>query len=194
MTLLFTRDVDRGLFEKLPLESQSSSLSSLVTFVFAGCRLQIQTVSFMGLGRSCFEFVFQSMGSPIYRPAKQGVFKPVAFEFDPVDGGNFPARLLLNMAGKTALVIQVTTPLGARSPETHGKYYVVIRHLWFGDGRDRPQLRRQKTGETSSRSTASTPAAFLIRRSFKVFPRQGQRRKMFLTELTGASTPRTQFI
>ena len=41
----FHTDVDRGLFDKLPLESQSSSLSSLVTLPLQASR-QIPMVSF----------------------------------------------------------------------------------------------------------------------------------------------------
>ena len=53
----FHTDVDRGLFDKLPLESQSSSLSSLVTLASPGVAADSNGL-FHGLGRSRIELVF----------------------------------------------------------------------------------------------------------------------------------------
>ncbi len=66
-------DVDRALFDKLPLESQSSSLSSLVTLASPGISADSNGL-FHGLGRPCLELLFA--GRPAdHGPAKQGVLE-----------------------------------------------------------------------------------------------------------------------
>ena len=59
----FHTDVDRGLFDKLPLESQSSSLSSLVTLASPGIAADSNGL-FHGLGDHA-ENSFSSMVSPL---------------------------------------------------------------------------------------------------------------------------------
>ena len=69
-------DVDRALFEKLPLESASSSLSSLVTLLHSGnCGGFEWSVSWARRPR--IEFIFHRRPTD-HRSAKQGVFESTA--------------------------------------------------------------------------------------------------------------------
>ena len=79
----FHTDVDRGLFDKLPLESQSSSLSSLVTLSSPGVAADSNGL-FHGLGRSRVELFFHRWPAD-YGSAEQGVLEPDSFELDSVD-------------------------------------------------------------------------------------------------------------
>ncbi len=67
-------DVDRDLFDKLPLESQSSSLSSLVTLASPGIAADSNGL-FPWTGRSRFELVLDRRPAD-YRSAEQGLLEP----------------------------------------------------------------------------------------------------------------------
>ncbi len=66
-------DIDRGLFDKLPLESQSSSLSSLVTLASPGVSADSNGLVSWAR-RSCVELIFTRRPAD-YRPAEQGVLE-----------------------------------------------------------------------------------------------------------------------
>ena len=70
----FHTDVDRALFDKLPLESQSSSVSSLVTLATPGIAAD-SNGNFHGLGDHA-ENSFSSRRSADYGPTEQGLFQP----------------------------------------------------------------------------------------------------------------------
>ena len=83
----FHTDVDRELFEKLPLESASSSVSSLVTLATPGVAADSNGL-FHGLGRSRRKFIFG--GRPAdHRPAEQSFLQPDSHGLDSVAGSDF---------------------------------------------------------------------------------------------------------
>ncbi len=110
-------DVDRGLFDKLPLESQSSSLSSLVTLVAPGVAADSNGL-FHGLGDHA-ENSFSIDGQPI-TDQQSKVFSnqlPVdAVQSLEVIQGAPPAEY----GGKTSLVIVATTRSGLGVTQPHG--------------------------------------------------------------------------
>src|ERR1035438_4324176 len=110
-------DVDRELFDKLPLESESSSLSSLVTLASPGVVADSNGL-FHGLGDHA-ENSFSVDGQPI-TDQQSKVFSnqlPVdAVESLEVIQGAPPAEY----GGKTSLVIVATTRSGLDNTEPHG--------------------------------------------------------------------------
>ena len=110
-------DVDRELFDKLPLESASSSLSSLVTLSAPGISADSNGL-FHGLGDHA-ENSFSVDGQPI-TDQQSKVFSnqiPVdAIESIEVIEGTPPAEY----GGKTSLVIDVTTRSGQGVTTPHG--------------------------------------------------------------------------
>ena len=113
----FHTDVDRSLFDKLPLESQSSSLSSLVTLSTPGVAADSNGL-FHGLGDHA-ENSFSVDGQPI-TDQQSKVFSnqiPVdAIQSMEVISGAPPA----NFGDKTSLVIDVTTRSGMGVTTPHG--------------------------------------------------------------------------
>ncbi len=105
----FHTDVDRGLFDTLPLESQSSSVSSLVTLASPGVAADSNGM-FHGLGDHA-ENSFSVDGQPI-TDQQSKVFSnqiPVdSIQSMEVISGAPPAEY----GGKTSLVINVTTRSG----------------------------------------------------------------------------------
>ena len=79
-------DVDRNLFEELPLESPSSSLSSLVTLGVSGNRRGLQRL-FHGLGDHA-ENSFSVDGQPITDQQSKVFSNQIPVGFDPVHGGD----------------------------------------------------------------------------------------------------------
>jgi len=110
-------DVDRGLFDKLPLESQSSSLSSLVTLAAPGISADSNGL-FHGFGDHASNS-FSVDGQPI-TDQQSKVFSnqlPVdAVESLEVIQGAPPAEY----GGKTSVVIVATTRSGLGISEPHG--------------------------------------------------------------------------
>jgi hypothetical protein len=110
-------DVDRGLFNKVPLESQSSSLSSLVTLASPGVAADSNGL-FHGLGDHA-ENSFSVDGQPI-TDQQSKVFSnqvPVdSIQSLEVISGAPPAEY----GGKTSLVIVATTRSGQGETTPHG--------------------------------------------------------------------------
>jgi hypothetical protein len=110
-------DIDRGLFDKIPLESSSSSLSSLVTLATAGVAADSNGL-FHGLGDHA-ENSFSVDGQPI-TDQQSKVFSnqiPVdSVESLEVIQGAPPAEF----GGKTSLVIVATTRSGQGVTTPHG--------------------------------------------------------------------------
>src|SRR6202522_4483373 len=110
-------DIDRGLFDKLPLESQSSSLSSLATLASPGVSAD-STGLFHGLGDHA-STSFSIDGQPI-TDQQSKVFSnqlPVdAVQSMEVIEGAPPAEY----GGKTSVVMVVTTRSGLGVTEPHG--------------------------------------------------------------------------
>jgi hypothetical protein len=105
----FHTDVDRGLFAKLPLESQSSSLSSLVTLASPGVAADSNGL-FHGLGDHASNS-FSIDGQPITDQQSKVFSNQIpsnSVQSLEVISGAPPAEF----GGKTSLVIQVTTRSG----------------------------------------------------------------------------------
>jgi hypothetical protein len=113
----FHTDVDRGLFDKLPLESQSSSLTSLVTLSTPGIAADSNGL-FHGLGDHA-ENSFSVDGQPITDQVSK-VFSnqlPVdSIQSMEVIAGAPPAEY----GGKTSVVIVATTRSGQGMTTPHG--------------------------------------------------------------------------
>ena len=116
-TPIFHSDIDRALFDKLPLESQSSSVSSLVTLTTPGVAADSNGL-FHGLGDHA-ENSFSVDGQPI-TDQQSKVFSnqiPVdSIESMEVISGAPPAEF----GDKTSLVIKVTTRSGQGVTMPHG--------------------------------------------------------------------------
>jgi Carboxypeptidase regulatory-like domain/TonB-dependent Receptor Plug Domain len=116
-TSTFHTDVDRGLFDKIPLESQSSSVSSLVTLATPGIAADSNGL-FHGLGDHA-ENSFSVDGQPI-TDQQSKVFSnqiPIdSIESMEVIAGAPPAEY----GDKTSVVIDVTTRSGQGVTTPHG--------------------------------------------------------------------------
>jgi hypothetical protein len=113
----FHTDVDRSLFDKLPLESSSSELSSLVTLASPGVAADSNGL-FHGLGDHA-ENSFSLDGQPITDQQSKVFSNQIpldAVQSMTVIGGAPPAEF----GDKTSLVIDVTTRSGLGSTTPHG--------------------------------------------------------------------------
>ena len=113
----FHTDVDRGLFDKLPLESTSSQLSSLVTLASPGVAADSNGL-FHGLGDHA-ENSFSLDGQPITDQQSKVFSNQIpldAVQSMQVISGAPPAEY----GDKTSLVIDVTTRTGLGSTTPHG--------------------------------------------------------------------------
>ncbi len=113
----FHTDVDRQLFDKIPLESPSSSLSSLVTLASPGIAADSNGL-FHGLGDHA-ENSFSLDGQPITDQQSKVFSNQIpldAVQSMTVIGGAPPAEF----GDKTSLVIDVTTRTGLGSTTPHG--------------------------------------------------------------------------
>src|SRR5271155_581963 len=123
----FHTDVDRALFEKLPLESASSSVSSLVTLSTPGVAADSNGL-FHGLGDHA-ENSFSVDGQPITDQQSKVFSNQIpleAVQSMEVISGAPPA----NYGGKTSLIIDVTTRSGMGVTSPHGE--VTANYGSFG--------------------------------------------------------------
>src|ERR1700691_2279123 len=114
----FHTDVDRGLFQKLPLESQSSSLSSLVTLATPGVAADSNGL-FHGLGDHASNS-FSVDGQPITDQQSKVFSNQIpsnSIQSLEVISGAPPAEY----GGKTSLVIVATTRSGLGVTQPHGQ-------------------------------------------------------------------------
>ncbi|MBV8810889.1 MAG: TonB-dependent receptor, partial [Acidobacteriaceae bacterium] len=114
----FHTDVDRGLFEKVPLESQSSSLSSLVTLATPGIAADSNGL-FHGLGDHA-ENSFSLDGQPITDQQSKVFSNQIpldAVQSLEVISGAPPAEY----GDKTSVVINATTRSGQGVTKPHGR-------------------------------------------------------------------------
>ncbi len=110
-------DVDRGLFEDLPLESQSSSVSSLITLATPGVAADSNGL-FHGLGDHA-ENSFSIDGQPITDQVSKVFSNQIpadSIQSMEVIEGAPPAEY----GGKTSLVAVVTTRSGLGQTQPHG--------------------------------------------------------------------------
>ena len=143
----FHTDVDRNLFDKLPLESASSSVSSLVTLASPGVAADSNGL-FHGLGDHA-ENSFSVDGQPITDQQSKVFSNQIpldSIQSMEVISGAPPAEY----GDKTSLVIDVTTRSGQGVTTPHGSVNRFVRHasappMWLSIS---PTAAR--TGETSS--------------------------------------------
>jgi hypothetical protein len=113
-------DVDRGLFDKLPLESQSSSLSSLITLASPGVVADSNGL-FHGLGDHA-ENSFSVDGQPITDQVSKVFSNQIPVDsiqsLEVIDGAP-PAEY----GGKTSVVAKVTTRSGLGVTTPHGSVF-----------------------------------------------------------------------
>ena len=122
----FHTDVDRSLFDKLPLESTSSELSSLVTLASPGVAADSNGL-FHGLGDHA-QNSFSLDGQPITDQQSKVFSNQIpldAVQSMTVISGAPPAEF----GDKTSLVIDVTTRSGLGSTTPHGDVTAVLRYL-----------------------------------------------------------------
>src|SRR5437773_1145921 len=119
-TSTFHTDVDRDLFDKMPLESRSSSVSSLVTLSSPGIAADSNGL-FHGLGDHA-ENSFSVDGQPITDQQSKVFSNQIPLDsiqsLEAVSGGP-PAEY----GGKTSLVIKVTTQSGLGVTKPKGTVY-----------------------------------------------------------------------
>src|ERR1700757_1937395 len=126
-TSTFHTDIDRGLFNKLPLESQSSSLSSLVTLASPGVAADSNGL-FHGMGDHASNS-FSIDGQPITDQQSKVFSNQLpsnAVQSLEVISGAPPAEY----GDKTSLVIQVTTRSGLGQTKPTGDF--VASYGTFG--------------------------------------------------------------
>ena len=155
-------DVDRALFNKLPLESASSSLSSLVTLASPGVAADSNGL-FHGLGDHA-QNSFSVDGQPI-TDQQSKVFSnqlPVeAVQSMQVIEGAPPAEY----GDKTSLVVVVNTRSGLGVTEPHGDVTSVVWHFRDGECGVLTCPMAVRSGEISLQPAGCRPDASSIRRS-----------------------------
>jgi hypothetical protein len=113
----FHADIDRGLFDRLPLESESSSLSSLVTLASPGIAADSNGL-FHGLGDHA-ENSFSIDGQPVTDQVSKVFSNQIPSDsiqsMEVIDGAP-PAEY----GGKTSVVVVVTTRSGLGAKTPHG--------------------------------------------------------------------------
>ena len=142
--------MDRNLFDKLPLESTSSELSSLVTLASPGVAADSNGL-FHGLGDHA-ENSFSLDGQPITDQQSKVFSNQIpldAVQSMQVIAGAPPAEY----GDKTSLVIDVTTRSGTGLDDAARRLDRVLRHLRQRRMSTATSPMAARTGETSSRST-----------------------------------------
>ena len=140
----FHTDIDRNLINKIPLESQSSSLSSLVTLASPGVAADSNGL-FHGLGDHASNS-FSIDGQPITDQQSKVFSNQLpsnSVQSLEVISGAPPAEY----GGKTSLVIVATTRSGQGITTPTGSVYCLLWNLRVGDRRLRPLLRREELGQ-----------------------------------------------
>src|SRR5712692_142207 len=171
----FHTDVDRGLFDKIPLESQSSSVSSLVTLASPGVAADSNGL-FHGLGDHA-ENSFSVDGQPI-TDQQSKVFSnqiPIdSIQSLEVISGAPPAEF----GGKTSLVIKVTTRSGQGVTQPTGSATASYGSFGSVNGAFDLAFGGQKWGNFISANGLNT-GRFLDAPEFQVFHGKGNEENVF---------------
>ena len=171
----FHSDIDKGLFDKLPLESSSSSLSSLVTLSTPGIAADSNGL-FHGLGDHA-ENSFSVDGQPITDQQSKVFSNQVpleSIESMEVISGAPPAEY----GGKTSVVIVATTRSGQGVTTPHGS--VTASYGTFGTSNLAAELAYggKSWGNFISASGLNT-GRFLDPPEFAVFHDKGNEENLF---------------
>ncbi len=140
----FHTDVDRDMFIKVPMESQSSSLSSLVTATTPGVAADSNGL-FHGLGDHASNS-FSVDGQAITDQQSKVFSNQVpsnSIQSIQVISGAPPAEF----GDKTSLVIVATTRSGQGITKTNWKREQLLWDFWLRDWRIRSLLRRKSLGQ-----------------------------------------------
>ena len=143
-TPTFHTDVDRNLIEKLPLESQSSSFSSLVTLSSPGVAADSNGL-FHGLGDHASNS-FSVDGQPMTDQQSKVFSNQLpsnSVQSLEVISGAPPAEY----GDKTSLVIDVTTRSGQGLTKPTGSITTSYGSFGSATGSVRSRLRRQELGQ-----------------------------------------------
>src|SRR6267143_1120159 len=185
-------DVDRELFDKLPLESQSSSLSSLVTLASPGVVADSNGL-FHGLGDHA-ENSFSVDGQPI-TDQQSKVFSnqiPVdSIQSMEVISGAPPAEY----GDKTSLVVKVTTRSGLGQTKPTGNIFTSYGSFGAVSGGFRLAYGGKKWGNFIAANGLNT-SRFLDPPELHAIHDKGNEEKLFDRvdyQLTGADTIHTNF-
>ena len=169
-------DVDRALFDKLPLESQSSSLSSLVTLASPGVSADSNGL-FHGLGDHASNS-FSVDGQPI-TDQQSKVFSnqlPVdAVQSMEVIEGAPPAEY----GDKTSLVIVATTRSGLGMTQPHGDVTASYGTFGTANGGVRSWLTADKKWGNFISANGLNTSRFLDGPEFKVMHDHGNEENLF---------------
>ena len=140
----FHTDVDRDAFTKVPLESQSSTLSSLVTLTTPGVSADSNGL-FHGLGdhaSNSFSVDGQSITDQQSKVFSNQLPANSIQSIEVISGAP-PAEY----GDKTSLVIVATTRSGQGVTKPTGEHQQFVRGLWVSDSRIRPVVWRQELGQ-----------------------------------------------
>ncbi len=168
-------DVDRDLFDKLPLESNSSELSSLVTLATPGVSADSNGL-FHGLGDHASNS-FSIDGQPITDQQSKVFSNQVPVDaiqsMEVIEGA--PAA---EFGGKTSLVIVATTRSGLGNPIPHGD--ITASYGTFGTTNDGFDLAygKDKWGNFISANGLNT-GRFLDGPEYQVFHDHGNEENIF---------------
>ena len=168
-------DVDRSLFDKLPLESQSSSLSSLVTLASPGVAADSNGL-FHGLGDHASNS-FSVDGQPITDQQSKVFSNQLpsdAVQSMEVIEGAPPAEY----GDKTSLVIVVTTRSGLGQKQAHGEITTSYGTFGTSSGGANLGYGNDKWGNFISVNGLNT-GRFLDAPEFQVFHDHGNEENIF---------------
>jgi hypothetical protein len=188
----FHTDVDTGLMDRLPLESQSSSVSSLVTLATPGVVADSNGL-FHGLGDHA-ENSFSVDGQPITDQQSKVFSNQIPLDsiqsLEAVSGGP-PAEY----GGKTSLVIQVTTRSGLGVTKPTGSVFASYGSFGSVNGGFRLAFGGQKWGNFIAANGLNT-SRFLDPPELHAIHDKGNEENLFDRvdyQVTGADTIHTNF-
>ena len=168
-------DIDRGLFDKLPLESQSSSLSSLVTLASPGISADSNGL-FHGLGDHASNS-FSLDGQPITDQQSKVFSNQIpldAVQSMEVIEGAPPAEY----GDKTSVVIDVTTRSGLGVTQPHGDITASYGTFGTANGGFDLSYGREKWGNFIAVNGLNT-GRFLDGPEFQVYHDHGNEENIF---------------
>ncbi|MGB8259397.1 MAG: TonB-dependent receptor [Terracidiphilus sp.] len=171
----FHTDVDRGLFDKLPLESESSSLSSLVTLSSPGVAADSNGL-FHGLGdhaQNSFSVDGQAITDQQSKVFSNQIPLDSVQSLEVISGAP-PAEF----GDKTSLVIKVTTRSGLDTPRPTGRLYTSYGSFGSVNTGFNLAAGGKKTGNFLAGNFLDT-SRFLDPPEFKVFHDRGNETNVF---------------
>ena len=168
--------MDRGLFDKIPLESQSSSVSSLVTLASPGIAADSNGL-FHGLGDHA-ENSFSVDGQPITDQQSKVFSNQIpldSVESLEVISGAPPAEY----GDKTSIVINVDDPFWTRSDHASWQRERLLRLVWVVESRASISLMGAKNWGNFISANGLNSGRFLDPPEFAVMHDKGNEENIF---------------